>query len=51
MEQEPERPILYGTVKRVGYKLVLAAHIVFIVTAFIIVTTLLAILLISQLYS
>lgn len=33
MEQEPESPILYTTVKRVGYKLVLAAHIIFIITA------------------
>lgn len=34
MEQEPERELLSDTVKRIGYKLRLASHFLFIVLAF-----------------
>jgi hypothetical protein len=34
MEQEPERELLSDTIKRIGYKLRLASHLVFIVLAF-----------------
>lgn len=37
MEQEPERELLLNTIKRIGYKLRLASHLVFIVLAFSIV--------------
>ena len=45
MEHESETPLLYSTVKRVGYKLALAAHIIFITTALIGTIMLLAVLL------
>jgi thermostable 8-oxoguanine DNA glycosylase len=34
MEQEPERELLSSAVKRIGYKLRLASHFIFIVLAF-----------------
>lgn len=45
MEQESETPLLYNTVKRVGCKLVLVAHAVFIAVALIGAAVLLAVLL------
>jgi len=44
MEQESETPLLYSTVKRVGYKLALMAHAVFITLAIIGTVTLLTVL-------
>jgi hypothetical protein len=46
MEQEPERELLSDAVKRMGYKLRLASHLVFIVLAFslVIVSTIILIL-------
>lgn len=35
MEQEPTSPELYGTVKRVGFNLALAAHAIFILLALV----------------
>lgn len=34
MEQEPERELLSDTLKRIGYRLRLAGHFLFIVLAF-----------------
>jgi hypothetical protein len=48
MEQESETPLLYSTVKRVGYKLTLAAHVVFIALTLAGIVTLLTILLIGN---
>ena len=48
MEQESETPLLYGTLKRVGYKLALVAHVAFIITALSGTVILLAVLLISN---
>lgn len=46
MEQEPERELLSDTVKRIGYKLRLASHFVFIVLAFsLIVSSILVLIL------
>lgn len=47
MEQESENPLLYTTLKRVGYKLVLVTHALFIGAAIIGSIILLAILLIG----
>lgn len=47
MEQESETPLLYTTPKRVGYRLALAAHAIFIALAFIGTAVLLAVLLLS----
>lgn len=33
MEQEPDSPILYNTLRRVGYKLAIATHAIFILVA------------------
>jgi len=49
MEQESETPLLYTTVKRVGYRLALAAHAVFISIALIGTVILLAVLLLGTL--
>lgn len=49
MEQESETPILYNTVKRVEYKLALAAHAIFITIALIGTVILLAVLLFGKL--
>lgn len=48
MEQEPESPILYDTIKRVGYSLALVTHAIFITIALIGAVILLAALLISS---
>jgi hypothetical protein len=48
MEQEPESPPLYITVKRVGYKLALAAHAVFIASALVGTVVLLAALVVNS---
>lgn len=48
MEQESETPLLYTTVKRVGYKLALAAHAFFITVALIGTVILLVVLLIGN---
>lgn len=45
MEQEPESPILFSTVKRAGCRLALVAHALFIIVAFIGTAILLAVLL------
>lgn len=49
MEQESETPLLYTTVKRVGYKLALAAHITFITMSLVGAAILLAVLLFAEL--
>ncbi len=49
MEQEPESPLLYSTVKRAGYNLALVAHVVFIAGAIIGTVILMAVLLFSAL--
>lgn len=51
MEQESETPLLYNTIKRVGYKVALAAHVLFIAVALIGTVILLAVLLITRLTS
>lgn len=45
MEQEPERELPLDTLKRVGYQVRLAVHLVFIIAAFLLVGILLASLL------
>jgi hypothetical protein len=35
MEQEPDSPILYNTLRRVGYNLAIATHAVFIVISIV----------------
>lgn len=47
MEQEPERELLSDTLKRIGYKLRLASHFVFIVLAFSLVGISISILIIK----
>jgi len=47
MEQESETSPLYSTIKRVGYRFVLATHVVFIIIAFTGAVILLAALLID----
>ncbi|HEX6258311.1 MAG TPA: hypothetical protein VFZ48_02450 [Candidatus Saccharimonadales bacterium] len=51
MEQESETPLLYNTVKRVGHKLVLVAHAIFVALALAGTVVLLAILLASNMTS
>ena len=48
MEQESETPLLYNTVRRVGYKLVLAAHVAFISIALFGTIILLIVLLLEK---
>lgn len=37
MEQEPERELLSDTIKRIGYRVRLASHLLFITLAFILI--------------
>lgn len=50
MEQESETPLLYNTVKRVGYKLALVAHLAFITLAIAGTAILMAVLLFRELF-
>lgn len=47
MEQEPDSPILYNTLRRVGYNLAIAAHAVFIVISMVAAIILMTALLIG----
>lgn len=48
MEQESETSLLYSTLRRVGYKLVLTVHVIFITLAILGAVILLAALLIGS---
>lgn len=48
MEQEPARELLSYTLRRVGYKLRLVAHLAFLIFAVVLVILTLAILLFTQ---
>lgn len=48
MEQEPQSPLLYSTVKRVVYRVQLAVHLIFIAIAFLGAFTLLTILILHS---
>lgn len=48
MEQEPERELLSDAIKRIGYKVRLAGHFIFIILAFIFIILSIAILALGE---